>query len=949
LLSGRHISATSASPSPSALIINEFLAVNQNGLTDEDGDYSDWIEIYNRSDSAVNLAGWSLTTDPNQPQQWPFPDITLDSEDYLIVFASGKDRRIVQPGASLHTNFKLSKKGEYLALYNILEGRMMDVISPRFPNQFADIAYGRYSDDLGFGYLANPTPGGANDGTLAWIGSLAPVAFSVERGLFNSPFSVELTTATPEATIRYTTDGSEPTATTGTIYTEPIRVESTTLLRTAAFKPNYLPSEVSTRSYIFVEDAIPQPSTSPDSSSAVEDLLASLQGIDPSLSVSMNDETTAEAVSQEVLAASLKSILSISLVMKPQHLDDFSAAALKQGKESERPASVELMVPDDNETGFQVNAGVRLYGISEAGGSNRKLALQLSFKRKYGPTKLEYPLFPDSSLTTFDTLVLQPRGSSNDAYSHNEWLRASQMAMSGLGVHSIPVHLYLNGQYWGLYNLIERPDANFMSAYIGGEQTDWFVASQSGPLSGNLDDQANTLTYLFTTLALAPQLGSELTQPDYLDQVYAAAGSYLDPALFSDYMILNLYTQSLDWPDSNWYAAIRLQDLASRGRILVGDERQTLSQTQPSLGFNNPDDTARDQTVKAWFKTLMENPDFRVQFADRLYTHLFKDGALIDANAQARWQRLNSKIDEAIVAETVRWGNRSESQLTQDEWRQTVESELDKMEGQADRFISMMREAGYYPNLDPPVFSQDGGLVETGFTMTMDLPGGTCPDCKIYYTTDGSDPRLAVTGAVMPGAMAYEAPLVLTNTTYIKARTWNGNVPDEQTWSARHEATFNVVEQDYQLRLTEIMYNPVGGDDYEFVELQNLGHQELDLANVSLEEGIRFTFPPNAPPLAPGGMAVLVSNPASFAERYPDVEIRGAYEGHLSNKGEKIILSNAEGQVLVEVEYDDDNGWPLSADGRGDSLILIDETGTPNDPKSWRASPNLNGSPGTAK
>jgi hypothetical protein len=197
--------------------------------------------------------------------------------------------------------------------------------------------------------------------------------------------------------------------------------------------------------------------------------------------------------------------------------------------------------------------------------------------------------------------------------------------------------------------------------------------------------------------------------------------------------------------------------------------------------------------------------------------------------------------------------------------------------------------------------------------------------------------------------MAYEAPLVLTNTTYIKARTWNGNVPDEQTWSALHEATFNVVEQDYQLRLTEIMYNPVGGDDYEFVELQNLGHQELDLANVSLEEGIRFTFPPNAPPLAPGGMAVLVSNPASFAERYPDVEIRGAYEGHLSNKGEKIILSNAEGQVLVEVEYDDDNGWPLSADGRGDSLILIDETGTPNDPKSWRASPNLNGSPGTAK
>jgi hypothetical protein len=145
------------------------------------------------------------------------------------------------------------------------------------------------------------------------------------------------------------------------------------------------------------------------------------------------------------------------------------------------------------------------------------------------------------------------------------------------------------------------------------------------------------------------------------------------------------------------------------------------------------------------------------------------------------------------------------------------------------------------------------------------------------------------------------------------------------------------------------MYNPVGGDDYEFVELRNMGSSTLNLANFSLDDGIRFRFPPNTPPLGPDENAVLVSNPALFAERYPDVAISGVYEGHLSNKGEKILLKDASGQVMIEVAYNDEYGWPVSADGRGDSLTLIDETGHPSDPKNWRASINLNGSPGATE
>jgi hypothetical protein len=271
------------------------------------------------------------------------------------------------------------------------------------------------------------------------------------------------------------------------------------------------------------------------------------------------------------------------------------------------------------------------------------------------------------------------------------------------------------------------------------------------------------------------------------------------------------------------------------------------------------------------------------------------------------------------------------------------------MEGNADRLIAQAREAGYYPQFDPPTFSLDGGLVEAGFTVTMALPS-SCQDCTIYYTTNRSDPRLPVTGEVMPDAMAYSRPVVLTTSTQLKARVFNPAVTDTaQRWSALQEATFNVMEQDYKLRITEVMYNPISGDDYEFVELKNVGNNAVNLANISIDEGIRFSFPPNTPLLAPGEFAVLVSNPEAFAEQYPEVAISGAYEGHLSNKGEKIVLRDAEGQTLLEFTYNDENGWPVSADGRGDSLTLVNASGDPNNPQNWRASDQLNGSPGAGE
>jgi hypothetical protein len=274
-----------------------------------------------------------------------------------------------------------------------------------------------------------------------------------------------------------------------------------------------------------------------------------------------------------------------------------------------------------------------------------------------------------------------------------------------------------------------------------------------------------------------------------------------------------------------------------------------------------------------------------------------------------------------------------------------VENVLRQMEGNGARLIAQARAAGYYPDIDPPAFNQQGGVVEPGFQLSLTaMLGDKRQNGAIYYTTNGADPRLPGTGAVSPDAILYTGPLLLTTTTHLKTRLFVEEAAGP-IWSALNEATFNLVEQDYKLRLTEIMYNPAGQADGEFIELKNAGQWEIDLSGL-IFEGIDYSFPVHSARLAPGQLIVLARNPEAFAQRYPDTPIFGTYDGQLSNKGEIVRLKDHQGQVILSVAYDDESGWPLSADGRGDSLVFVNSNGDPNDPKNWRASANRYGSPG---
>jgi len=150
------------------LLISEFLADNQTHRTDVDGDHSDWIEIYNASDEIVSLTGWYLTDDFRNFRQWMFPKAELGPGEFLLVWASGKNR--TNWVDDLHTNFKLSSDGEYLALVRPNGKTIAHEYLPKYPKQKADISFGLTKSHFesqrwlskeplrDYSYFAEPTP-----------------------------------------------------------------------------------------------------------------------------------------------------------------------------------------------------------------------------------------------------------------------------------------------------------------------------------------------------------------------------------------------------------------------------------------------------------------------------------------------------------------------------------------------------------------------------------------------------------------------------------------------------------------------------------------------------------------------------------------------------------------------------------------------------------------------
>ncbi|WAC21494.1 CotH kinase family protein [Luteolibacter sp. SL250] len=231
-------------------IISEFLTDNGEGIEDEDGNKPDWIEIYNGTDTPLDLTGWALTNSAATPKRWLFPaGAMLQPYEYKLIFASSKNRT----GPVLHTNFNLGKGGGHVAL---VRPDATTASSYTYTAQSEDISYGVMGTALTQGFLATPTPGVANFGVQSPNGPAADVVFSAASGVISAP--IQLTLSLPagaSGTIRYTTDLSEPLET-SPIYTAPVIVTNSTTVRARVFRPDHLPGFIGNRHFIRMGDNV---------------------------------------------------------------------------------------------------------------------------------------------------------------------------------------------------------------------------------------------------------------------------------------------------------------------------------------------------------------------------------------------------------------------------------------------------------------------------------------------------------------------------------------------------------------------------------------------------------------------------------------------------------------------------------------------------------------------
>lgn len=826
--------------------------------------------------------------------------------------------------------------------------------------------------DLGVptvGFFPTPTPGAANTDLL--LGFVDDTTFSVDRGFFEAPFDVAIATATPGATIAYTTDGSTPTPTNGVQVAAAsadaapsavVHIASTATLRATAYKPGFGAANVDTQTYLFLDDVLGQG----DSSNG------GYWG-----NTEMDPEVVNRAQTYSV-AEALTAIPTMSLVLDRSAVFGQSGIytnPYSRGTDWEKPVSVEYFDPG-GAAEFQIDAGVQIQGGVSRDPSRPKKSFRLTFRDEYGAGKLQFPLFGPESVDRFDTLVLRAghnynwaneggRPLSGAQYVRDEFTRRTQLALSGEASRGTFVHLYLNGVYWGLYNVAERPDDSFAAEHFGGAKEDYDAIKPDN--NGGLE----LISGDFAAWNALFALGDAAVASGAIDNAeLAAIGEYLDFEALVDYMLTLFYTGDEDAPTligngvapRNFYAT-RRREPGAGFRFFVWDGELSL------------DSVTRDRTETAGasnparlFQQLRTNAQFRLLAADRIHRHFAPGGALaVNATENVprdRYAALTTFIDRAIVAESARWGDaKRTAPLTRDvEWVAQRDWLLNTFFPQRSSVVlAQLKQDFSNLNVDAPHFlvggvERAGGEVVQGETLALQSAAGT-----IYYTLDGTDPLVTASGSLAPGAIVYAGqPLTLDATVAVEARAVSGS-PATGTWSAKSEGVFVV---DVPIRITEINYHPAppsalelaagftDDDDFEFLELANINASHVaNLAGVRISGGVQWSA--GAATLAPGEHAVVVRNAAAFAFRYgPNVRILGAYgEGvgdfKLDNSGEALALLDAGGGEILAFAYDD--RWYPATDGSGRTLAVVDAVANKaswSTAAAWRASRDALGSPG---
>ena len=651
--------------------------------------------------------------------------------------------------------------------------------------------------------------------------SHAEPVFNRLHGVCKSPFLLKISSSETGVVIRYTLDGSEPVPTSPQ-FTSNIYVKSTTIIRAAEFRDDVRCSDIVTSSYIFPASVLEQPA-SPEGYPSTWGKYVTMSGTAPA-DYEMDPELTSISTYAKKIKDAFYSIPVVSIVTDKGNLFNkqkdeqtggiyiYVGNTESNGRGWERPASVELMGEGHDLT---TTCGLKIHGgQSRLPEKSPKHSFRLTFKDEYGKKTLKYPVFGEENVARFNSLIV--RSFYNYSWIHREipqsscaqyvrdlWARQMQKRMGYPTSDGLYVNLFIDGLYWGLYNLAERIDDDYCKYHFGGLKSDYDVIKREDYLEaseGTLDkwnqliNTAQKATLPETYGVIIGETANEFGEPETL----------LDVDNFIDYMLINQYGGNADWDHHNWIAFKNREDSTQGFRFICWDSEQVLvSASKNVLGLNNM------SCPSGLFLNMMKNPAFKHRFWDRAYALLEDDGGLLRPEpAQALWDSLQSVISLAIYAESARWGDyrkdvhpygstraelyRADVHYVQENKRMHEEFFPQRTEN----LIAQLKNKGWYANADAPVFLVNGEKVMNGDTILLSDELTLSQGSYILYTTDGSDP---VTWAKKSGGEETSQAVL-----YSKENIAKSLVPGEVTlraisknsskWSATVTRTIYVVD-----------------------------------------------------------------------------------------------------------------------------------------------------------
>ena len=789
------------------------------------------------------------------------------------------------------------------------------------------------------------TPGGTNPS-----GINTPIDFSEENRLFTNSLTVAISTAVSGSTIRYTTDGTDPDAFSST-YVSALTFTNRTILKAVVFFPAGGNSEVATRRYIEADPAL-------------------LSSFDSSLPLVVIDTFNTSIVDSPQRPGLMTLIEPVGLTGRSDLTVTPSISTLAQfsirGSSSSGFAKKQYKMELVSEA--LVEEGADLLGMGEE--SDWILYAPGRFDRNMIANNFMYEIAQRMDQPAMDTQFIEVfLNDDDDIVDGNDYdgiyvliesierdenridvkgLDAGDTVAPGVtGGYLLSVDRLDNNQF-----RFNRDPDNVLPESGGNNNFINVIDPKDDALVQEQKDYIETHITGFATAITGPNR----------DHSTLGYRGFIDDEDWAEYHMLNVLAANVD--------AFRLSGYYYKDRngLLMAGPQWDFDRTLESADGRDNDPLNIRGVVGStlyfedgWWGPLFDSEEFRVLYQDlwferrRVELTLPEFSTLIDG--------LEGEISEAYVRpgvdpldEESRWNGDSQYGSRFGAGNLTGESTHLK-DWLGDRLGAFDTSMGY-----PPLLSQFGGVASNGYNLVLSFPTNAVG--TMYYTLDGSDPRLEG-GAVASNAVAYAGPIVLTQSTHFFARIAyaNGSEADfpyqrSVDWSAKAETLFFIdpFASSSSLVITEIHYNPyepsaseaamatVNADDYEFIELSNISTARVDLSGVACTNGIDFAFEEDELfVLEPGQRVVLAPSEDAFFARYTGVSLAGEYEGQLSNQGESLSLVARGGELIQEVTYPD-----LSeSNGAGHSLVVIPGQEGVSEETAWQVSCEFHGTPET--